>query len=125
MMSNLFSIRTCSVLCNSGLAPHRVHLSEHFHSPNTNPFEVLDLIERRTWNSKLTMEKGNWPLCINNKPPKRVLDSSVTPSLPKNWYCEEWYNLLDLYQKSDLNTAEIKALPNIMSVPFRRFLKVE
>ena len=78
---------------------------------------MLNLIKRRAQNSKLTTQKGNQPLCINNKPPKRVLDSPVTPSLPKNWYHEEWYNLLDLYQKSNLNAAEIKALPNIVSVP--------
>ena len=82
-----------------------------------NLFEALDLIERRARNSKITTQRGNWHLRINKKPAKRVLDSPVTPSLPKNWYREEWYNHLDLYQKTDLKAAKIKPLPNIVSVP--------
>jgi hypothetical protein len=92
---------------------------EHFWiSPEIlNIFDELDLIDRRAQNSKLTRRRGNRPLRINNKPAKRVLDSPVTQSLPKNWYREEWYNHLDLYQKTDLEAAKIKALPDIVSVP--------
>lgn len=81
-----------------------------------NLFEALDLIERRAQNSKLKPRRGNRPLRINNKPAKRVLDSPPTSSLPKNWYREEWYTHLDLYQKTDLDAAKIKALPDIVSV---------
>jgi len=80
-------------------------------------FEVLDLTEKRAKNSRFITRKGNRPLRINNKPAKRILDSPVTPLLPKNWYREEWYDRLDLYQKTDLRAAKIKALPDIVSVP--------
>lgn len=80
-------------------------------------FETLDSIGKRAQNAKLTTRKGNRPLRVNNKPAKRVLNSPITPSLPKNWYREEWYNHLDLYQKTDLKTAKTKALPDIVSVP--------
>jgi hypothetical protein len=103
-------------------------------------FEVLDSIERRAHASKLITRRGNRPLRINNKPVKRVLDSPVTPSLPRNWYREEWYNHLDLYERIDIRAAKNKALPDIVSVPacfyflvliyflskrFGRLLKVE
>ena len=80
-------------------------------------FEALDLIGRRAQNSKFITRRGNRPLRINNKPVKRVLDSPVTPALPRNWYREEWYNHLDLYQKTDLKAAKNKAFPDIVSVP--------
>ena len=79
-------------------------------------FEALDLIERRARLSKFVTRKGNRPLRINNKPVKRVLDSPVTHLLPRNWYREEWYNHLDLSEKTDLKAAENKALPDIVSV---------
>ena len=80
-------------------------------------FEALDLIERKARNSKLKSRRGNRPLRINKEPAKRVLDSPVTPLLPRNWYREEWYTHLDLYEKTDLDAAKIKALPDIVSVP--------
>ena len=80
-------------------------------------FEALDSIERRAHVSKFITRRDNWPLHINNKPVKRVLDSPVTPSLPRNWYCEEWYNHLDLYWRTDVKVAKNKALPDIVSVP--------
>jgi hypothetical protein len=80
-------------------------------------FEALDLIERRARLSKIITRRGNRPLRINNKPVKRVLDSPVTPLLPGNWYREQWYNHLDLYEKTDLKAAENKVLPDIVSVP--------
>jgi hypothetical protein len=90
---------------------------EHFWlSPEIlNLFDALDFIERRARNSRLTTRRGNRPLRINNKPAKRVLDSPVTPFLPKNWYREEWYNHLDLFQKTDLAATKEKALPDIVS----------
>ena len=92
---------------------------EHFWLTPKIPIlvEALNSIGKRAWNSKLTTQRGNQPLRINNKPVKKILDSPVTPSLPKNWYHEEWYNHLDLYQKTNLRAAKIKALPNIVSVP--------
>jgi hypothetical protein len=80
-------------------------------------FEVLNSIDKGARNLKLITRRGNRPLRINTKPAKRVLDSPVTPFLPKNWYREEWYRHLDLYQKTDLKAAKIKALPDIVSVP--------
>jgi hypothetical protein len=79
-------------------------------------FEGLDAIGRRAQVSKLITRRGNRPLRISNKPVKRVLDSPVTPLLPRNWYRVEWYNHLDLYQKTDLGAAENKDLPDIVSV---------
>jgi hypothetical protein len=94
---------------------------EHFHfwlsTEIISLFEALDSIERRAHILKLKIQRGNWPLCINNKPVKRVLDSPVTPSLLRNWYREEWYNHLDLYQKTDVKAVKNKVLPDIVSVP--------
>src|ERR1700735_467370 len=85
-------------------------------------FETLDLIGKRARAAKFTTRRGNRPLRVNNKPAKKILDSPVTPSLPKNWYREEWYNHLDLYQKTDLRAAKTKTLPDIVSVPACFFL---
>ena len=132
----------CPLLDSEDSTAKALRCCEHFwlSTEIINLFEALDMIERRARNSKLITRRGNRPLPINKKPAKRVLDSPVTPSLPRNWYREEWYNHLDLYQKTDLKVAKNKALPDMVSVParfyflvliyflskrFRRLLKVE
>jgi hypothetical protein len=119
MLESLGNAGMNSPLSDSDSIDKDLQRCEHFWlSPEIlSLFEALDSIHRRAQNSKLTRRRGNRPLRINNKPAKIVLDSPVTPSLPKNWYREEWYNRLDLYQKTDLEAAKIKVLPDIVSVP--------
>ena len=108
----------CPLLDSENLIDKELQFCKHFWLTPKIPilFEVLNLIGKRAWNAKLTTQGGNQPLHVNNKPAKRVLDFPVTPLLPKNWYCEEWYNHLELSQKTDLKAAKFKALPNIVSV---------
>ena len=107
------------LLDSEDLVDKELQHCEHFWLTPKIPilFEALNSIGKKAWNSKLTTKRGNQPLRINNKPVKKILDSPVTPSLSKNWYHEEWYNHLDLYQKTNLRAAKIKALPNIVIVP--------
>ena len=55
--------------------------------------QELDGLGKRAKALRLVPKKGNRPL-PQTKNIKTVYDSIMTTSLPKNWYCYEWYESL-------------------------------
>ena len=76
--------------------------------------QKLDTLRKQAKASRLVSKKGNWPLPWT-KNIKIVYDSTMTTSLPKNWYCHEWYESLCPFEQGDLNCADPENLPSIVS----------
>ena len=71
--------------------------------------QELDTLGKWAKALRLISKKGNWTMNT-----KRVYNSTKTISLPKNWYCHEWYEGLCPFEQGDLSCADPENLPSIV-----------
>ena len=75
----------------------------------------LDDVRKQARVQRLITRRGNRPI-PQGMNIRVIADSSPTPSLPKNWYRQEWYNNLTQYQKLEISASSAtEDLPNIVS----------
>jgi hypothetical protein len=75
----------------------------------------LDNVTKRAKARRLVHRKGNRPLPQKPGETKVLYKTSPSSSLPRNWYRENWYGNLDMYQKHDLKASDPEELPTIVS----------
>jgi hypothetical protein len=78
--------------------------------------EALDELGKRAKARRLKTRKGNRPLPVTGLQRVIIVDGTPVPYLPRNWYHIGWYATLDSFQKTDLMAADVKDLPDIVSL---------